>query len=221
MGFGTLFIGYFLLLNLTYYGFTDVISASVMLLALYKLSPVNKHFKAAAIASGVFLAFSLCEFGISAYEMFFGAIGSPLLVSAMSIVRSVAVCTLTVLILMGIESIAREVDVEGLPTKAKRLTVITIVTYALWIALEAPISFINDYVLAVLSLITILATLALIIVNLTVIYSCYMRICMPGEEDITKEKASRFEFINNLKAQKAQRDEEIARERAERKRKGK
>ena len=29
MGFGILFIGYFLLLNLTYYSFTDVIAAAV------------------------------------------------------------------------------------------------------------------------------------------------------------------------------------------------
>ena len=63
MGFGTLFIGYFLLLNLTYYGFTDVIAASVMLLGLYKLSGVNKYFKAAAISSGALLVFSLGELG--------------------------------------------------------------------------------------------------------------------------------------------------------------
>ena len=68
MGFGTLFIGYFLLLNLTYYGFTDVIAASVMLLGLYKLSPVNKYFRAAALSSGVFLAFSLGELGIAAID---------------------------------------------------------------------------------------------------------------------------------------------------------
>lgn len=221
MGFGTLFIGYFLLLNLTYFGFTDVIAASVMLLALYKLSPVNKHFKTGAVASGVFLAFSLCEFGISAYEMFFGAIGSPLLVTLLSIVRAVAVCTLTVLILLGIEAVAREVDVEELPTKAKKLVVATLVIYTMWIALEAPISFMSDYVLAVLSLLTILATLALIILNLTVIYTCYMKICMPGDEDVTKEKPSRFAFVNEYRARKAEREEKLRIKREEKRRKRK
>ena len=216
MGFGTLFIGYFLLLNLTYYGFTDVIAASVMLLGLYKLSGVNKYFKAAAISSGALLVFSLGELGVAVYEMFIGAINSPALVSVMCIVRCLIIGALTVLMLKGIEDVSREVDIENLPAKASRLTVATVVTYALWIILEAPLSFIDDYVLAVLSLVTILATLALIIINLTLIYTCYMKICMPGDEDITKDKPSRFAFVNEYRAKKAEREEELARERAER-----
>ncbi len=215
MGFGTLFIGYFLLLNLTYYGFTDVIAAAVMLLGLYKLAPVNKYFGASAIAAGVFLAFSLGEFGIAVYEMFFRPIGSTLLVSLMSVIRCMAVGLLTVMMLKGIEEVSREVEIENLPVKASRLAIATAVAYSLWIALEAPLSFINDYVLAVLALITMLATIAIIIVNLTVIYSCYMRICMPGSEDISKEKPSRFAFVNEYRARKAERDEETARQRAE------
>ena len=62
MGFGILFIGYFLILNLTYYGLTDVIAAAVMLLGLYNLSGYNKYFKWAFIATSVFLALSLGEF---------------------------------------------------------------------------------------------------------------------------------------------------------------
>ena len=216
MGFGTLFIGYFLLLNLTYYGFTDVIAASVMLLGLYKLSGVNRYFKAAAISSGALLVFSLGELGVAVYEMFIGAINSPALVSVMCIVRCLIIGALTVLMLKGIEDVSREVDIENLPAKASRLTVATVVTYALWIILEAPLSFIDDYVLAVLSLVTILATLALIIINLTLIYTCCMKICMPGDEDITRDKPSRFAFVNEYRAKKAEREEELARERAER-----
>lgn len=216
MGFGTLFIGYFLLLNLTYYGFTDVIAAAVMLLGLYKLSRVNKYFGAAAASSLVFVLFSLCELGISAYEMFMRPIGSPVLISVMSVLRCITVGLLTILMLKGIESVAKEVKIEDLPTKASRLVIITAVTYSLWIVLEAPLSFIDSYVLAVLSLITILATISLIIINLTVIYSCYMKICMPGDEDIFKEKPSRFEFVNAYRARKAERDAEVAKIREER-----
>ena len=215
MGFGTLFIGYFLLLNLTYFGFTDVIAASVMLLGLYKLSPVNKYFKAAAISSAVFLVYSLGELGISAYELFFRPIGSAALVSAMSILRCLIVGTLTVIILKAIEDVAREVDVDNLPKKAARMAIITAITYSLWILLEAPLSFIDSYVLAVLSLITILITIALIIINLTVIYTCYMKICMPGDEDRSKDKPSRFAFVNEYRARKAEREAEDAKRRAE------
>jgi hypothetical protein len=212
MGFGTLFIGYFLLLNLTYSGFTDVIAAAVMLLGLYKLSSVNRQFKIAAISTAVFLAFSLCELGISAYELFMGSIGSAALVSLLSIVRCWIIASLTFFMLKGIEEVAKEVDVEGLPQKASRLSIFTAVIYSAWIILEAPLSFINDYVLAVLSLFTILATIALIIANLTVIYSAYMRICMPGDEDL-KDKPSRFAFVNEYRSRKEERDKEEAEKR--------
>ena len=66
MGFGTLFIGYFLLLNLTYYGFTDLIAAAVLLLGLYRLSRINKHFLAASVVAVLFLIFGFAEFGIAA-----------------------------------------------------------------------------------------------------------------------------------------------------------
>lgn len=216
MGFGTLFIGYFLLLNLTYYGFTDVIAAAVMLLGLYKLSCVNNYFRYSVIAATVFLAFSFGEFGIAVYEIFVKQIGSATLVSIMSVVRCMTVGILTVLILKGIEDVAKEVEVENLPTKASRLAMLTAVIYALWIILEAPIPFVKDIILATLSLITLLATIALIIVNLSVIYTCYMRICMPGNENIDKEKPSKFAFVNEYRAKKAEREKEEQMRRIER-----
>ena len=214
MGFGTLFIGYFLLLNLTYYGFTDLISAAVMLLGLYKLSKVNKHFFAATITAVVFLLFSFGEFGIAAYEIFFKQLDKPALVSFMSIMRSVTVGTLTVFMLKGIEDVAKEVDLPVLKVKASRSLVITAVTYTAWIILEAPLASMENYALAVLSLLTILATIALLIVNLTIIYSAYMHICMPGDEQL-KDKPSKFAFVNEYRARKAERDQEAAEKRLE------
>ena len=214
MGFGTLFIGYFLLLNLTYYGFTDVIAASVMLLGLYKLSKVNKYFKDSMISAAAFLIFALGEFGLATYEIFMRPIGNAALISAMSVLRCISVCLLTILMLKGIETVAKEIELDDAAIKAKKLFIITTVTYSAWIILEAPISFINDYVLGVLSLLTILATIALIILNLTLIYTCYMRICMPGDENIGENKPSRFAFVNEYRARKAERDKELEEKRA-------
>ena len=226
MGFGTLFIGYFLLLNLTYYGFTDVIAAAVMMLGLYKLSPVNKYFRYAFISAVAFLGFSFGEFGIAVYEIFIKQIGSPILVSVMSVIRCICVGALTVLILKGVEEVAKEVEIKDLSVKAARLAMLTAIIYALWITLEAPIPFIKDVILGMISLIVLLATIALIIVNLSVIYSCYMKICMPGEEVLT-DKPSKFAFVNEYRARRAERDKEEQLRRIERlkakreKRKGK
>ena len=213
MGFGTLFIGYFLLLNLTYYSVTDVIAAAVMLLGLYKLSGVNAYFRYASIATGVFLAFSLGELGIFTYEMFLRPINSPLFISCVSMMRALIIGSLTVIMLRGIQEVSGEVSLSGVPERAKRLSIISSVTYLLWIVLELPISFINDYVLAVASLITLLLTMALIIANLTVIYTCYMKICMPGDEDVMKDKPSRFAFVNEYRAKKEERAKAEAEER--------
>ena len=216
MGFGTLFIGYFLLLNLTYYSFTDVIAAAVMLLGLYKLSSVNGYFKAAAVTSTVLLAFGLGEFGITVYGMFLPPLDSALLVSCMSMVRCLIIAALTIAMLRGIEAVSIEVGVSEVPERARRLAIATCVTYLTWIILELPIDFINDYILAVLSLVTMLSAITLTIINLTVIYTCYMKICMPGDEDVMKDKPSRFAFVNEYRARKAEREREEAEQRLRR-----
>ncbi len=213
MGFGTLFIGYFLLLNLTYYSITDVIAAAVMLLGLYKLSSVNAYFKAAAISASVFLAFSLGEFVIFAYGLFFSSIETAILVSCMSMVRALLIGAMTVIMLRAIYEVATEVSLEDVSQKAKKLAVISFATYLLRIVLEMPIDFIGSYILAVASLITMLLTIALVIANLTVIYTCYMKICMPGDEDIMKDKPSRFAFVNEYRERRAERAAKEAEER--------
>ena len=209
MGFGTLFVGYFLLLNIFQSGFTDLIAASVMLLGLYKLSKVNKYFYASAIASLAFLVFGLGEFGIEAYNFIFvgNKIDSALLTSILRIAHSILVGTLTVLILKGIRDVAKEVDLKVIPQKADRLAITAVVIYTAWIVLQVPLSFIDGRVLQVIYVMTIFATLLLIAVNLSVIYSCYMRICMPGDEEL-KDKPSRFAFVNEYRARKAEKERE-------------
>ena len=66
----------------------------------------------------------------------------------------------------------------------------------------------SDYIL----FFTIVGTLVLIVMNLTVIYSCYMRICMPGDEHM-KDKPSRFAFVNEYRARQAEREAEAMAER--------
>ena len=64
MGFGTLYIGYFLLLNLTYYAFTDLIAALIMAMALSKLSAVEKNLKPALYFSIVFAIIGCVLYGL-------------------------------------------------------------------------------------------------------------------------------------------------------------
>ena len=203
MGFGILFIGYFLILNLTYYGLTDVIAATVMLLGLYNLSGFNKYFKWAFTATLVFLVFSLGEFGVAIYEFLITKIDAPVMISIMSAIRSIIIGAMSGLILKALSAIATEVDLPKIAKKCEAQIIATSVIYALWVILELPLTFINPYALAIASLITLLSTMVIIILNLASIYSCYMKICMPGEE-MLKDKPSRFAFVNEYRARKAE-----------------
>ena len=101
MGFGTLFIGYFFLINISYFCYTDIIAAMVILLALYKLTPINKPFFYGSICAAVFALFSLFEFVIAILGIF-GLSISALIQGYIAIPRYILLFILTLFILRGI-----------------------------------------------------------------------------------------------------------------------
>jgi type IV secretory pathway VirB6-like protein len=185
-----------------------------MLLGLYKLSGFNKYFRLSFFASAVFLAFSLGELGVAFYEMFFAKINSPTLISVMSAVRSLIIGVLTVMMLKALSAISKEVDIPELVKKCDKLTLATAILYGSLMILELPLTFIDPYVLAICSLIAILSAIVIIILNLSAIYSCYMKICMPGDEEL-KDKPSRFAFVNEYRERKAEKAKQEAEKRLE------
>lgn len=214
MGFGTLLGGYFLLLNFTYYRFTDVIAALLMLYALYKLSGINQMFKLSAIGSAVFSAFGLAELVLGFLEIFSIIELSPIAISLIAMLRNFAVGLITVLMLIGIRDVAAEVGLPRLQIKANYLSYVTMVVYVGNIFLQTAelSSWIPVTVLVPASIIFIIATMALICVNLSAIFTCYQKICMPSEKKETayKEKKSRFGFVNRFRAHEEQRQREYA-----------
>ena len=56
----------------------------------------------------------------------------------------------------------------------------------------------NLKVVALIGYLILISTLILIAINLSSIHTCYVRICMPGDEKpkAPKEKKSRFGFVN-------------------------
>ncbi len=222
MGFGTLFFGYFLLLNITYYQFTDVIAALVMLYALYKLSSVSSYFKRPMYASILFSVFGLIELPLGLMNMFFPGDTLTTVVSLTSIIRAIIICLYTVLLLRAMGEIARSLEVERIPTRCRTMTVWTMVLYMSEILFESSIlnPILPKEAISVIYIAIILGLLILPIVNLTIIYGCYMRICLPKDLD-PKPKPSRFAFINEFRRrreEKRKREEEEYRRRLEEKR---
>ena len=211
MGFGTLFFGYFLMLNISYYHFTDIIAALVMLLGLYKLSCVSKHFKVATYAAAVFSAVALGELVFGTVKLFVGA-GLDEWITYIAIGRAVVLCAFTVIMLRAMHDIAKELEVEKVPLKSRLMIIWTFVVYGAYILLETPLltSLLPAQVSAALYLVTFIGLVVVVIANLTVIYSCYMRICMPEDLEPKPEKPSRFKFINEYRRRRDERRAEEA-----------
>ena len=111
MGFGTLFFGYFLILNIAYYGFTDIISALIMLLALSKLAPLYRPFRLAVYADAVFSVFALFELVSQGADFLgIGFIGG--LRPYLAVARYAIISIVTALILLGIREAAEEVGAK-------------------------------------------------------------------------------------------------------------
>lgn len=219
MGFGTLFIGYFLLLNITYYTFTDVIAAMVMLLGLYKLGTVSKHFRIPMWCASVFAIFGFAELVIGVVDtMFITLLDNNLLVSGLAIGRSVILAILTLNMLQAMYAIAVELDVSKVPLKCKAMAIWTMLLYGAQILFETPFisALIPSGVSAIVYLVILLGMIVVVISNLTIIYTCYMQICMPEDIDGKVQRPSRFGFVNEYRRRRAEKE---AAEQAEMRRK--
>ncbi len=211
MGFGTVFIGYFFLLNFPYCEFTDAVAAFALLYGLYKLSVINEWFRLSAFSAIAFAVFGVFELAVELFGMFSPIQSTSLLFTVSVLVRHLIVAALTAFMMLGIRDVAKEVGLSSLSEKSARGAFVAIVVYALSILLESslPALFIPGAVLAWLYVFTTLATLTLIAFNLTCIYSAYMRICMPDDKEM-EEKQSKFEFVNAFRKHEEEKSREYA-----------
>ena len=216
MGFGTLFVGYFFVLNFPYCEFTDALAAIIMLYGLYKLSGINESFRRACYFSVAFVAFGLLELGIELYGMLFFTETSPGLITVLSLLRHFIVGLTTAFMMLGIREVANEVGLGALKEKSTRGAYVSIGIYVISILLESAslAKFVDVKILAFASVFVILATFTVVIFNLVCIYSAYMRICMPDEKDM-EEKESKFEFVNAFRRHEEEKSREYAEYRLE------
>ena len=211
MGFGTLFIGYFFLVNFAYCEFTDALAAAIMMYALFKLSRVNDGFRIGACFSIIFTLFGVFELGVELYEMFMPISENSLILTLPALVRHLILAALTAFILIGIRDVAHEVGLSEIKKKSTVRLYVTLGVYILNLALESATlaKFIPMNILAVLYVLATLAMLIMLFMNLTVIFTAYMRICMPEDTDM-KEKKSKSALVNAFRAHEEEKSREYA-----------
>ncbi len=220
MGFGILFIGYFFILNFPYCEFTDAFAAALMMYALYKLSHINRGFRLALYSSFAFVALGVFELTLAVWDMLAPIGSDSLLLLLPALIRHLLIAFTSFLMLNGMREVADEVGLSAISKKCERRAYATVVIYALNIFLESAslAKFIDARILAVSYVMCVAATLVITALNLAAIYSCYMRICMPGDED-AGEKRSRFEFINSFRRHEEEKQREYQEYRLEQLRK--
>ena len=213
MGFGTLFVGYFLLLNFAYSAFTDAIAGILMLYGLYKLSKVNREFTFSAIFAAIFTLLGVVEFAVELIGVFAISFDASALNSVIAILRVCILCMLSAYMLLGIQSVAKEVGLSALSGIAKRLYILTYPVYAVALALEIMglFSLSEVGVLVILSVVSIVLSLTLTVLILIRIYDCYAKICMPEDrEPQDKPKQSKFGFVNAFRKHEEEKQREYA-----------
>ena len=210
MGFGVLFIGYFLFLNIATYFYTDVIAATVTMLALHKLSGINRPFKIAMWLSLGFSVFACAEFAIEIISTYSFMPSEDIIHSTVAVIRYGIMLALNVLMLTGMKEVSDEVGLPKISNKCKSLTYTVAFVYTLDMILEisALSTIIDTRILVTLSVAAVLATLIVTALVLIEIYHCYMRICMPGQDE--RSSKSRFEFVNKFRAHEEAREKEYA-----------
>ena len=202
MGFGILFIGYIFLLNLSFFGYTDLLAGVLILYALEKLKRWNKGFRYAFFATIPFTAIGLLEFILKISASFSSTL-SPTLIMTAEVLRMVALCPMHVCLLLGLKEITAEVGLKKMESRAMMLMPLSPLIHLLeaLLVIDPIFSEVDPGTLLSMRFVLLLGALIYTLGMAVFIYKCYARICMPSDVDM-KERPSRFKFINDYRARK-------------------
>ena len=220
MGFGLLFIGYiatYLLYLAGGYGcFPAIIGCFIMLYALTKLAEYESQFKYAFFAIiplivcwGYFVSIEISAVFVSVLPGFLSWAGTQKIIIY---VRSVFDLLYHITLLFAIAKISSDTGIEKNKISALR----NIVIYSAFFVAEIIEYFISDTSSIALYVFFTVMLLWLIelILNSICIFSCYMRICDEGDQEM-EAKPSKFKFINDFRAEYNRREAKAQKENRE------
>ena len=193
MGFGYVFLGCLLTVNIPYHNFTDVFAVALILFGLSTLAPYARGFSLAFKAGLPLLGVSFIGFFLAIFSLF-GIIAFPAWLSpSLSAVGFVCKFFFFWLFFMGVDEVAKETDIPKLRAHAMRSRFLTPIICFAGLLLEVGVFgtqsvFLKYYLLGYLLFGVIYALL-----NCKTVYECYMLICFEGDESMD-EMPSRFSF---------------------------
>ena len=215
MGFGLLLMGYFLgmVMSLNIFGaFFRLAGFALAAYAARKLSDYHKGFSFLTLASmlsvGVSVLGAISSLSAFLYDNMIIAeklIGDGL-ATAFGYARYGAELVFTVALCVAISLIAKETGEQKLRYVAIRNLALYCVYFVLQIICWLPHEYVGTLLqITALPAVAQLAGFALILLNLLMIFSCYRRICDESDVDMP-QKPSRFEFVNQMRAEREEKE---------------
>lgn len=200
MGFGILFLGYIIMsvFSLNPFGaIAQLLGYSIITYALVKLSPYAKNFKIAVYTVIPLTATSAFSSVLTVCERIgLGTSGLDGVKEILGPVVAVLVFAFHLFLLFGIREIAIFTELPKIADRAVRNFVVGVFYFALTLIGSFDIPALADFA-KYFGLPTLLIGLLWFVLNIVLIYSCYMWICLEGDENMER-KRSRFEIINKL-----------------------
>ena len=215
MGFGILFLGYLI----TYvgsmtpvYAFTQIFGVLVMLYALSKLARHNTNF---TVTFGITLAYLVQSvYTVVGYFMAWEDAG---VLRAIEQYTGIAIVFLFhVGLMLAIRDIAVFTSLPKLKTRAIR-NIITTVAYCLLTVLPHLGLITNATVAQYVTIASYLLGIIWLVLNAALIFSCYLWICLEGEENMDKSPLN-IPFLNTVNAAMNRSIDKLAERRAEKNR---
>ena len=212
MGFGILFFGYFFAMVsfVGLYSVSRVLGGAVMTWAAVKLRRYHTSFNLLLWAS---LANILLSGIRSVSEVAVWISGAPLFSpTAQAVLNGLDIPVsfgLHICMLLGIRAIAKATDLPRLVFAAVRNMIFYGVLLALQLLSLLPHPILNNF-----SILALILSLVLAVMNLILIFRCYARICDESDVEMT-QKPSRFAFVNQMRAEAEERRQRQEQEEAE------
>ena len=222
MGFGWLFIGYFVatLMSINIAGtFIRLVGYGIIIFAAGKLKRYNGAFAYFQIATAFIWAVSLLfavsdVFDFLYKEMYIQTeIFPQSLDKAFAIIELCSSLIFNGFMLYAIRAIAIETGVSRIAVNAVRNAIFVVLYFVMNIIAYLPVSFAESYA-KLFGLPALLLYFAWIILNLVLIYSCYARICDEDDVDMAR-KPSKFEFVNKMREEFDAKEKKAAEETAQ------
>ena len=200
MGFGWMFLGYCLLLgtNIEFFGVpVDITPDIIAFLAMLKgFNVANEHcesFRVSRIFAMIGIPVSLV---VTALDLFINMnviAFSPAVATTLSYAYDIFKLSYTLVLLYSLYLISTEVGVDKLRKKAARCANYTVVFFFLGQSSAMIFSWFGITLSsAYTAAIAMLADALCIVINATLVFGCYMRICLEGDEDMPDNREYKY-----------------------------